>query len=79
MIQPDVSHVGGISELHRLANLAETFDVAFAPHCPNGPLALAASIAVDANAISFAIQEMSLGIHYNVEVRSHVRPCDCFE
>ncbi|KAJ3783344.1 enolase C-terminal domain-like protein [Lentinula aff. detonsa] len=39
--QPDVSHCGEISELHRIASYAETHDVALAPHCPLGPIALA--------------------------------------
>ncbi|KAG6377482.1 enolase C-terminal domain-like protein [Boletus reticuloceps] len=43
--QPDVSHCGGISELVRIAALAETYDVALAPHCPLGPIALAACVA----------------------------------
>jgi galactonate dehydratase len=44
--QPDVSHCGGISELRRIAAAAETYDVALAPHCPLGPLALAACMQV---------------------------------
>ena len=65
VLQPDISHVGGISELRRIAAMAETYDVAIAPHCPLGPIALAANIQVDATTANFAIQEMSLGIHYN--------------
>ncbi|KAF4995461.1 hypothetical protein FDECE_12784, partial [Fusarium decemcellulare] len=65
ILQPDISHVGGISELRRIAAMAETYDVAIAPHCPLGPIALAANIQVDATTPNFAIQEMSLGIHYN--------------
>ncbi|UNI19536.1 Galactonate dehydratase [Purpureocillium takamizusanense] len=65
VLQPDVCHVGGISELRRMATMAEAYDVALAPHCPLGPLALAACMQVDAAAANFAIQEMSLGIHYN--------------
>ncbi|HET7388145.1 MAG TPA: galactonate dehydratase [Nocardioidaceae bacterium] len=64
--QPDISHCGGISETRRVADLADTFDVAFAPHCPLGPLALAASLQVSAVTPNFLIQEQSLGIHYNV-------------
>jgi galactonate dehydratase len=45
--------------------MAETYDVAMAPHCPLGPIALAANVQVDAACPNFAIQEMSLGIHYN--------------
>ncbi|KAK4090383.1 hypothetical protein Purlil1_5055 [Purpureocillium lilacinum] len=66
VLQPDICHVGGISELRRMAAMAEAYDVALAPHCPLGPVALAASMQVDAAAANFAIQEMSLGIHYNV-------------
>ena len=63
--QPDVSHCGGISEARRIASLAETFDVLFAPHCPLGPIALAASMQVSLATPNFLIQEQSLGIHYN--------------
>jgi len=66
ILQPDICHVGGISELKRIASMAEAYDVAIAPHCPLGPIALAANIQVDATIANFAIQEMSLGIHYNV-------------
>ncbi|KFY17526.1 hypothetical protein V492_00621 [Pseudogymnoascus sp. VKM F-4246] len=63
--QPDISHCGGISEMRRIATMCEAYDVALAPHCPLGPIALAANIQVDAVSANFAIQEMSLGIHYN--------------
>ena len=65
ILQPDISHCGGISEIRRIAALAETYDVAIAPHCPLGPIALAANVQVAATAANFVIQEMSLGIHYN--------------
>ncbi|MCK2215753.1 galactonate dehydratase [Actinomadura sp. ATCC 31491] len=63
--QPDLSHAGGISEVRRIAALAETFDVQLAPHCPLGPLALAASLQVAFATPNFLIQEQSAGIHYN--------------
>jgi galactonate dehydratase len=66
ILQPDVSHCGGISEMRRIAAMCEAYDVALAPHCPLGPIALAACVQVDATSANFAIQEMSLGIHYNV-------------
>jgi galactonate dehydratase len=65
ILQPDISHCGGISEMRRIAAMAETYDVALAPHCPLGPIALAANVQVAAATPNFAIQEMSLGIHYN--------------
>jgi galactonate dehydratase len=45
--------------------MAEAYDVAIAPHCPLGPIALASCIQVDAVAHNAFIQEQSLGIHYN--------------
>lgn len=65
VLQPDLSHAGGISEVRRIAALAETFDAAIAPHCPLGPLALAASLQVDFATPNVLIQEQSIGIHYN--------------
>jgi galactonate dehydratase len=66
VLQPDLSHAGGISEVRRIAALAETFDVLIAPHCPLGPVSLAASLQVAFAAPNFLIQEQSIGIHYNV-------------
>lgn len=65
IVQPDIAHAGGISETRRIAALAETYDVGFAPHSPIGPLALASCLHVAASTPNFIIQEMSLGIHYN--------------
>ncbi len=65
IINPDVAHVGGISEMVRIGAWAEAYDVGLAPHCPLGPIALAASLQVDAICPSAFIQEQSLGIHYN--------------
>jgi galactonate dehydratase len=45
--------------------MAEAYDVALAPHCPLGPIALAASLQVDFCSPNAVIQEQSLGIHYN--------------
>jgi galactonate dehydratase len=65
VVQPDLAHAGGISEVRRIAALAETFGAVLAPHCPLGPLALAACLQVDFATPNFLIQEQSLGIHYN--------------
>lgn len=65
VINPDTAHVGGISEMVRIGHWAEAYDVALAPHCPLGPIALAASLQVDASCHNAFIQEQSLGIHYN--------------
>lgn len=65
VINPDTAHVGGISEMVRIGHMAEAYDVALAPHCPLGPIALAACLQVDAVCSNAFIQEQSMGIHYN--------------
>lgn len=82
-LSSDISHVGGISEIRRIANMAETYDVALAPHCPLGPIALAASFQIDAVCSNFVIQEMSLGIHYNtkagVDLKAYTKNPEAFD
>ncbi len=65
IIQPDVSHAGGIWETRKIAAMAEAYDVSVAPHCPLGPIALAACFQLDFCTPNAFIQEQSLGIHYN--------------
>mgnify|MGYP000919119151 FL=1 len=65
IVQPDLSHAGGITECHKIASMAEAFDVGFAPHCPLGPLALASCLHVDFVSRNAVFQEQSMGIHYN--------------
>ena len=65
ILQPDVSHCGGILEMRKIAAMAEAFDVAVAPHCPLGPIALAACLQVDFCTPNAFIQEQSLNIPYN--------------
>lgn len=67
ILQPDLAHAGGISETRRIAQMAEAYDVAIAPHCPLGPVAFAASLQIALTTPNFAILEMSLGMHYNTE------------
>ncbi len=55
--QPDIAHAGGISEARRIAAMAESRDILVAPHCPLGPVALAASLHIDAVCPNFLIQE----------------------
>ena len=45
--------------------MAEAYDIAVAPHCPLGPIALAACVQLDFCTPNAVIQEQSLGIHYN--------------
>ncbi|MDF9747078.1 galactonate dehydratase [Natrinema salsiterrestre] len=65
VIQPDLSHAGGITEVKKIAAMAEAYDVALAPHCPLGPIALASCVHVDTISPNALIQEQSLNIHYN--------------
>lgn len=65
IVQPDLSHCGGIWEARKIAAMAEAFDVAVAPHCPLGPIALASALQLDFCTPNAFIQEQSLGIHYN--------------
>lgn len=65
VVQPDPSHAGGISELRRIAALAEVYGASLAPHCPLGPISLAASLQVAFATPNFLIQEQSVGMHYH--------------
>lgn len=66
IIQPDLSHSGGISEVKKIAAMAEAYDVAVAPHCPLGALAFMSCLQLAACSPNVVLQEMSIGIHYNV-------------
>lgn len=81
VIQPDLSHAGGLSECRRIAAMAEAYDVAVAPHCPLGPIALGACMQLALTTPNFVIQEMSLGIHYNVghDLLSYMRNPEVFD
>jgi galactonate dehydratase len=62
IIQPDLSHVGGIWEARKLAAMAETEEICLAPHCPLGPVALASCLQLAACTPNFFCQEhMTLG------------------
>jgi galactonate dehydratase len=65
IVQPDLSHAGGITECVKIAAMAEAYDVTLAPHCPLGPVALASCLQVDFVSYNAVLQEQSMGIHYN--------------
>ena len=56
-LQPDASHAGGITELKKIANMAEVYYMHMMPHCAIGPVALSACLQVDAVTPNFLIQE----------------------
>ena len=65
IVQPDLSHAGGITECYKIGAMADAHDVALAPHCPLGPIALAACLQLDFVSRNAILQEQSMGIHYN--------------
>ena len=81
IIQPDLSHAGGLTEVKKIASRAEAYDAALAPHCPLGPIALASCLNVDATCYNAVIQGQSIGIHYNVgkSVLDYVKNQDDFK
>jgi galactonate dehydratase len=56
-VQPDVSHAGGITEMRKIAAMAETYMIGVAPHNPLGPVANAASLQVSATIPNFVLLE----------------------
>ena len=57
VIQPDISHCGGISEIVKIANMAEVYSVRVAPHGPYGPVNKAAGVHAAAVMPNFLILE----------------------
>ncbi len=65
ILQPDLAHAGGILEVRKIAAMAECWYAAVAPHCPLGPIALAASLQLDACTPNFLVQEhFTTGVGY---------------
>ena len=81
ILQPDLSHAGGITECFKIAAMAEAYDVALAPHCPLGPVALASCLCLDMVCYNAVLQEQSMGIHYNqgAELLTYVKNKEDFD
>lgn len=82
ILQPDLSHVGGIMEAKQIASWAETAGMMIAPHCPLGPVAFAAALQFDFCTPNALIQETSMGIHYNegeIDLLSYILNKEDFE
>jgi galactonate dehydratase len=58
LLQPDTCHAGGISEVRKIATLAEVYYAGLAPHNPYGPVSTAACVQVDLVCPNFVIQEI---------------------
>jgi len=65
ILQPDLVHVGGISNAAEVASMAEANGLALAPHCPLSPIAFMACLHVVAQSRAGWILEWAKGIHYN--------------
>lgn len=81
ILQPDISHVGGIMEAKKIAAWAEASDMMMALHCPLGPIAFSAALQFDFSTPNALIQETSMGIHYNkgdIDMLSYVLNKDDF-
>jgi galactonate dehydratase len=63
VLQPDLSHAGGISEVKKIAAMAEAYDVAVAPHCPLGPISFMACLQLDSATPNVIIQEQVVEVH----------------
>jgi len=65
ILQPDLSHAGGITEVRLIAGMAEAYYASIAPHNPLGPISLAAGVQLAASIPNFLCQEqVSLGVGY---------------
>src|SRR5690606_8434394 len=69
VIQPDITHCGGLSEVRRIAAMAEAYRVSVAPHNPQGPVSTAASIEFGFSCPSYIICE---SVHNDVPWRQDV-------
>ena len=69
IIQPDIIHTGGLSQARKIAAMAEAYQVAIAPHNPQGPVSTAASIEVGFATQNYLICE---AVHQDVPWRDDI-------
>ncbi|WP_236974127.1 galactonate dehydratase [Membranihabitans maritimus] len=69
IIQPDITHCGGLSEIRKIASIAEAYRVSIAPHNPQGPVSTAASIEFGFSCPSYMICE---SVHNDVPWREEI-------
>lgn len=69
VLQPDITHCGGLTQARRIAALAEAYRVALAPHNPQGPVSTAASLEFGFATPAYAICET---VHNDVPWRQDV-------
>jgi galactonate dehydratase len=77
VVQPDITHCGGLTEARRIAALAEAHRVALAPHNPQGPVSTAASIELGLATPSYVICEaVTSDVPWRAEVASESHPIE---
>lgn len=69
VLQPDITHCGGLTQARRIAALAEAHRVALAPHNPQGPVSTAASLELGFATPSYVICE---AVHQDIPWRDEV-------
>ncbi|HEY0669072.1 MAG TPA: galactonate dehydratase [Sphingobacteriaceae bacterium] len=69
VVQPDITHCGGLSEVRRIAAMADAYRISIAPHNPQGPVSTAASIEFGFATPSYIICE---NVHNDVPWRTDV-------
>ncbi|MQG88593.1 MAG: mandelate racemase/muconate lactonizing enzyme family protein [SAR202 cluster bacterium] len=77
ILQPEVCIVGGLTEMRKIAFLAEAHDLVIAPHNPMGPLATVANLHFDAATSNFLVQESRTMTPFEIaSVTNVIRPID---
>jgi len=71
VLQPDICHAGGITECRKIAAIGEAAFAKVALHCPLSPIALAASIQLDAVMPNFLVQEHNEVIDWRENGRTY--------
>jgi galactonate dehydratase len=79
VVQPNVSHAGGISEVVNIARMAETYDVVVSPNCTTGPIALAASLQVASHVPNFLIQDQGFKRQNTEDAYNYLRNPDVLD
>ena len=77
VLQPDITHCGGLTEARRIAALAEAYRVALAPHNPQGPVSTAASIELGLATPSYVICEaVTADVPWRADVVTESHPIE---
>lgn len=75
IVMPDITRCGGISEMRKMATMAEAFNVPIAPHNPNGPISTIASAHTMATVPNFYRLEFMLNdVPWRDKCLSHPMP-----